>query len=370
MIEPLKPKQSLKIAELQDGDIICFQRTKANVEKRAGDKASQESNNTSDHFEDAREYYDFLEHRRTVKFHPHPTRCDPAQYPPFELVLNSKITYDVLSERVGAYLDVQPTHIRFWTVNASTQNPKTPVRRGANPTLRQILSPMGSTALNSTQRNDAFYFEVLEMSLTELDTKKSIKVTLLSEGITKEDTYDLLVPKTGTMEDLVEALIKKAQISGEAEKGRIRIYETSSNRFYREPPREHPVINLNEYATVYAERVPEEEINADDSQFVQVFHYQNDVSRVHGVPFKFLVIEGETFADTKKRLEKRTGIKGKSFEKIKIAVVRRSNYSKPQYLNDDDVLSTLVQGEDDYLGLDHVDRTRTLRNGVGDLFLR
>lgn len=44
--------------------------------------------------------------------------------------------------------------------------------------------------------------------------------------------------------------------------------------------------------------------------------------------------QGENFADTKKRLEKRTGIKGKSFEKIKIAVVRRSNYSKPQYLND------------------------------------
>lgn len=81
---------------------------------------------------------------------------------------------------------MQPTHIRFWTVNASTQNPKTPVRRGANPTLRQILNPMGSTALNSTQRNDAFYFEVLEMSLAELDTKKSIKVIWLSEGITKE----------------------------------------------------------------------------------------------------------------------------------------------------------------------------------------
>jgi len=370
MIEPLNPKQSLKVAELQDGDIICFQRTKASAEKRAGDKTSQETSNTSDHFEDAREYYDFLEHRRTVKFHPHPTRCDQTQYPPFESVLHSKITYDVLAERVGAYLDVQPTHIRFWTVNASTQNPKTPVRRGANPTLRQILSPMGSTALNSTQRNDAFYFEVLEMSLTELDTKKSIKVTLLSEGITKEDTYDLLVPKTGTIDDLVEALIKKAQISGEGDGGRIRIYETSSNRFYREPLREHPVINLNEYATIYAERVPEEELNADESQFVHVFHFQNDVSRVHGVPFKFLVIEGESFADTKKRLEKRTGIKGKSFEKIKIAVVRRSNYSKPQYLNDDDVLSTLVQGEDDYLGLDHVDRTRTLRNGVGDLFLR
>jgi len=108
-------------------------------------------------------------------------------------VLNTKITYDTLSERVGAYLDVKPTHIRFWTVNASTQNPKTPVRRGANPTLRQILSPMGSTALNSTQRDDAFYFEVLEMSLTELDTKKSIKVNLLSEGITKEVFLSLII---------------------------------------------------------------------------------------------------------------------------------------------------------------------------------
>lgn len=101
-------------------------------------------------------------------------------------MLNSKITYDMLSERVGAHLNVQPTHIRFWTVNASTQNPKTPVRRGANPTLRQILNPMGSITLNSSQRNDAFYFEVLEMSLTELDTKKSVKLTWLTEGITKE----------------------------------------------------------------------------------------------------------------------------------------------------------------------------------------
>lgn len=44
---------------------------------------------------------------------------------------------------------------------------------------------MGNS-LNSSQRADAFYFEVLEMSLAELDTKKSIKLTWLSEGITRE----------------------------------------------------------------------------------------------------------------------------------------------------------------------------------------
>ncbi|RDA85100.1 hypothetical protein CP532_3121 [Ophiocordyceps camponoti-leonardi (nom. inval.)] len=396
MIEPLKPKQSLKVAELQDGDIICFQRTTEKADQqRASNKALQEpcvdalpsrspflrrkvaaSSRVSsrvrstEHFDDAREHYDFLEHKRTVRFHPHPNRRDQTQYAPFDLVLNAKINYDTLSERVGAYLSVPPTHIRLWTVNATTNNPKTPVRRGTNPSLRQILNPMGSNSLNQTQRNDAFFYEVLEMSLAELDTKKSIKVTWLSDGIAKEDHLDLLVPKTGTIEDLIQALIKKAKIADEAEGGRIRVYESSSNRFYREPQRDHPVLNLNEYTQIFAERVPEDEVRAEEKNFIQVFHFQNEVNRVHGVPFKFLLKEGEKFGDTKKRLEKRTGLKGKSFEKIKFAVVRRAHYSKPQYLNDDDELWEVASSEDDMLALDHVDRSRSLRNGVGDLFLR
>lgn len=52
------------------------------------------------------------------------------------------------------------------------------------------------------------------------------------------------------------------------------------------------------------------------------------------MPFRFLLKEGERFEETKKRLEKRTGLKGKSFEKIKFAVVRRAQFSRPQYLVD------------------------------------
>lgn len=140
----------------------------------------------TDRFEDAREYYDFLEHKRQVKFIAHPTRSEGADFEAFELVLNSKINYDTLAERVGAHLGVPPTHIRFWTVNAATNNPKAPVRRGTNPSLRQILHPMGTNTFSSSQRNDAFYLEILEMSLAEFDTKKTVKLTWLSEGITKE----------------------------------------------------------------------------------------------------------------------------------------------------------------------------------------
>lgn len=93
------------------------------------------------------------------------------------------------------------------------------------------------------------------------------------------------------MEDLIQALIKKAQIPDETEGGRIRIYETNSNRVYREPPRDNPVLNLSDYTQIYAERVPEEELSADENNFIQVFHFQNEVNRTHGVPFKFLLVE-------------------------------------------------------------------------------
>lgn len=184
----MKPKQSLKAAELQDGDIICFQKTldsAADPSKQA-DVPAQDTTKATDRSSDAREYYDFLENRKTVKFHPHPSKTDQDEYPPFDLALNSKMLYDGLAERVGAHLNIPPTHIRFWTVNAATNNPKTPVRRNTNPSLRNILNPAGGSTFNPTHRADALYFEVLEMSLDEFDTKKNIKLTWLSEGITKE----------------------------------------------------------------------------------------------------------------------------------------------------------------------------------------
>ena len=210
MIEGLKAKQSLKAAELQDGDIVCFQRVHERKSRLGlGDNKSSEEtwveyacriltyeggsanmnprNKSADRFEDAREYYDFLLNKKTIRFHAHPQRCDPQQYPGFEMVLNTKISYDKLSEKIGEKLGVPATHLRFYTVNASSGNPRTAVKRAAqNQTLLNILNPTGYGQLNMNQRSDALYFEVLDMSLAELDTKKSIKITLLSEGITKE----------------------------------------------------------------------------------------------------------------------------------------------------------------------------------------
>ena len=95
--------------------------------------------------------------------------------------------------------------------------------------------------------------------------------------------------------------------------------------------------------------------------------------------------QGEIFKETKQRLSKRTGIKGKQFEKIKFAVVPRLVYSNPRYLEDgkfanrcylrlltgsDDILSDIVSDTDDLLGLDHVNKNRNFWNRSESFFIR
>ncbi len=140
----------------------------------------------SERFEDAKEYYDFLVNKKLIRFQSHPTRNDEVQFPGFDLVLNSRISYDQLAEKIGARVGVDPTHLRFYTVNGTTGNPRGAIKRGLTATLGSILSPTGYGAINTNQRSDALYFEVLDMSLAELDTKKNVKITYLSEGVTKE----------------------------------------------------------------------------------------------------------------------------------------------------------------------------------------
>ena len=101
-----------------------------------------------------------------------------------------------------------------------------------------------------------------------------------------------------------------------------------------------------------------------------------------------LFVQGELFKETKERLSKRTGIKGKQFEKIKFAVVPRTMYSSPHYLEDGelfpcslwifltdpgllgDILAEVATNSEDLLGLDHVNKSRSFWNRSESFFIR
>jgi ubiquitin carboxyl-terminal hydrolase 7 len=99
------------------------------------------------------------------------------------------------------------------------------------------------------------------------------------------------VPKSGTVSDIIAALIKKAQLDDEATAGHIRVFETHSNRIHRELSREHSVVSITDYIQLMAERAEKEDLETDASMFIYAFHYHNEPSKTHGIPFKFRLID-------------------------------------------------------------------------------
>ncbi|KAI4209489.1 MAG: hypothetical protein LQ351_007566 [Letrouitia transgressa] len=376
MIEPMKPKSTLQQAEIQDGDIVCFQKT---LSEREASAIAQTGGYT-----DAREFYDYLLNRIIVKFLP--KFATDRDEDSFTLALSRRMSYDQFSAKVGEHLKVDPTHLRFTTILASSGKPKAPVRRQQGLSLSQILLPQMS-AYNNSQRPDALSYEILEMSISELETKKNLKVNWITEGITKEETFDVLVPKNGFIEDLISGLQKKANMQDEVARY-VRIFEVHGSKIIRELGHDYSVASISEFTNLYAEVIPEEErtLGVNES-VITAFQFDREPSKVHGLPFKFVARPGEPFKRTKERISRRIGIKGKQFDKIRFAVLQRSSFSKPTYLDDgvillalfvglrtdictDDELTAMTRAMDDLLGLDHVNKSRT-QGGKGDsIFIR
>lgn len=172
MIEPMKPKQTFQQSEIQDGDIVCFQQTVPGLDP------------TSVIYTDTRQYYDYLLNRMSVTFYPRMPANTEREI--FTLPLSKKMSYEQFSTKVGDYLKVDPTHIRFGTVHANTGKPKAWLKRTMNQNLQQIMSPSYSGYGYSNHKQDALYYEVLETSLADFETKKLMKVIWLTEGISKE----------------------------------------------------------------------------------------------------------------------------------------------------------------------------------------
>jgi ubiquitin carboxyl-terminal hydrolase 7 len=277
MIEPMKPKVTMQQAEIQDGDIICFQNAipddQAKIIVDSGRYAG------------AREFYDYLLNRVTIKFTPK----NPAEsmVEPFDLVLNRKFTYDQFSAKVGNKVGVPADHIRFWTVNTATGKPRAPMRRPVNHNSLYALMNPQYTSYSSNQRNDMLFFEVMDMSLSELETRKALRISWVTEGLTKEEVFEVLVSKSGMIADLIMELKKKLR-TDTIPTAHIKVYAYQSGKIAKELGLDYPVASVQDYLHLFAEVAPEDELNATEAdKFIWGFHYDKDPAKVHGIPFKF-----------------------------------------------------------------------------------
>ena len=96
------------------------------------------------------------------------------------------------------------------------------------------------------------------------------------------------MPKSGTVRDLLQGLQQKAKFDDETTQN-VRIYEVRANKVNKALLPDDPVAILSDFAGLYAEKIPEEEQNADRRDLVDCFHFEREPSKPHGIPFKFLI---------------------------------------------------------------------------------
>lgn len=356
MIEGMKLKQTYQQNEIQDGDIICYQ-----VEMTQKEVDDLENQNL---YSSVPLFYDFLQNRVLVQFKPRYENPNDAD---FDLMLSKKMTYEVMAARVGDYLKQDPLKIRFTSSNPQNSQPKSIIKRALN----QSVADITGTNYYSAHPNVIVYYELLDISIVELETKKSLKVIWTGINNKEEGSYPFLLPKTSTFSDVADNLIKNVKLT-ENGSGRIRIFEITLNgRAQREYTGSEMIGNLNEPAELYAEEVPVEEVSAGEgTKVVNLFHYAKDPARTHGVPCKFVLREGELFSETKKRIQERIGVPEKEFARFKFSLVTSHVFKQPSMVEEEDRLYEHKWLAEDALGLDHPDKRPNKSNVERGIVMR
>ncbi|RPD80183.1 cysteine proteinase [Lentinus tigrinus ALCF2SS1-7] len=353
MIELMKPKLTFTQSEIQDGDIICFQVDVPEKELHDFETQGLYSNPV--------QYYDFLQNRVMILFRPKYEEAD-AEHPEFHLTLSKKQNYDIMSAKVGERLGWDPIKLRFTTTHASNGSAKQVLKRSLNQSIQEIMQPN-----YGNPQTTVILYEKLDVSIVELETKRSLKVIWTGIHNKEESTHPFLLPKTSSVHDLATELSKlvKLTLGGT---GKIRVFEVSKDgKTQKEFTGSEMIGNIPDPVELYAEEIPREELEADDAdKVISVFHFSKEVSRTHGVPFRFVVKPGEKFSETKKRLQARIGVSDKDFAKYRFALIQVATFKQPSYIEDEDTIYDHKFAPEDCLGLDHVDKSGKTRTGAGE----
>ncbi|XP_074282078.1 ubiquitin C-terminal hydrolase 12 isoform X1 [Silene latifolia] len=345
MCEHLDKRQSFRQSQLEDGDIICFQ------------KALPIDHEERYRYPDVPSFLEYVHNRQVVHFR----SLEKPKEDDFCLELSKINTYDEVVEKVAKQLGLDdPSKIRLTSHNCYSQQPKPqPIKYRGVDHLTDMLA-------HYQQSSDILYYEVLDIPLPELQGLKNLKVAF--HHATKEEVviHNVRLPKQSTVGDVINELKTKVELSRpDAE---LRLLEVFYHKIYKIFPPNEKIENINDqYWTLRAEEIPEEEKNLEPhDRLIHVYHFTKDAAQNQmqvqnfGDPFFLVIHEGETLAEIKVRIQKKLRVPDEEFSKWKCAFL---SLGRPEYLQDTDIVSSRFQRRDvygaweQYLGLEHTDTT-------------
>ncbi|MCO5571925.1 hypothetical protein L7F22_025676 [Adiantum nelumboides] len=346
MCEPVERRATFRASQLEDGDIICFQ------------KALTRENLHQYRYPDVPSFLDYVNNRQVVHFR----RLDKPKEDEFTLELSKQHLYDDVTERVAQRVGVDdPSKIRLTAHNSYAQQPKPqPIKYRGVDRLSDMLIHFNQV---SNQMSDILYFEVLDIPLPELQGLKTLKVSFHNPKTEEVAVHNIRLPKQSTVGDVISELKKKVELSDS--KAELRILEVFYHKIYKIFPLNEKIENINDqYWTLRAEEIPDEEKElGPQDRLIHVYHFmrdssQNQIVQNFGEPFFLVIKEDETLNSVKECIQKKLEVLDEDFAKWKFAFV---SLGRPEYFTDDDVVGSKFQKKETYgawehyLGLEHTD---------------
>ncbi|MFS7989857.1 putative ubiquitinyl hydrolase 1 [Helianthus anomalus] len=341
MCERLEKNASFRSCQIEDGDIICFQKLQHThpVEKYQ--------------YPDVPSFFIYVKNRQIVHFR----SLDRPKEDDFFLELSKSHTYDDVVERVAYKLGLDdPSKIRLTPHNCYSQQPKPHHIKYRGADLLDML-------VHHNQISDILYYEVLDIPLPELQGLKTLKIVFLHASKEEPVIHNIRLPKQSTVGDVLDELKTKVELSHKD--AELRLIEVFVHKIYKVFPLSEKIENINDqYWTLRAEEIPEEEKNlGPQDRLIHVYHFNRETNQVvqnFGHPFFLVIHEDETLADVKTRIQKKLQVSDDEFSKWKFAFL---SLGRTEYLQDTDIVSRCFQKKDvygaweHYLGLEHTDTT-------------
>lgn len=155
-----------------------------------------------------------------------------------------------MAVKVAEYLRHDPIKLRFTTTHASNASPKAILKRSLNQSISEIISP-SYTSPSTT----VILFEKLEVSIVELETKRSLKVIWTGIHNKEESTHTFLLPKTSMVHELADHLAKQVTMSTSGQgSSKIRVFEVSKDgKTQKEFTGSEMIGNIPDPVELYAE---------------------------------------------------------------------------------------------------------------------
>ncbi|CAO2149339.1 unnamed protein product [Urochloa humidicola] len=342
MCEIIDKKLTFRSSQLEDGDIVCFQ------------KSPRADHDRQVRYPDVPSFLEYVHNRQVVHFR----SLEKPKDADFSLELSKLHTYDDVVERVARQLGLDdPAKIRLTSHNCYSQQPKpqSVKYRGVEHLLDMLI--------HYNQTSDILYYEVLDIPLPELQFLKTLKVAFHHPTKDEIVIHSIRLPKNSTIADVISDLKTKVELSSpDAE---LRVLEVFYHKIYKIFAPLEKIENINDqYWTLRAEEIPEEEKNiGPNDRLIHVYHFRKDINQAQqiqnfGDPFFLLVREGETLADVKKRIKSKLQVSVEEFSKWKFAFI---SMNRPDYLEDSDVIAPRFQRREvygaweQYLGMEHTD---------------